>query len=402
MALGSPCRRRPHRHRRLHPGSPIAARPGRHRQQCAQPERARPRRPRPRPLSLFVRGSGFNEARHNGTPYQTNGTRLWRYATGADWQNARSAALALRLYGSDEHYRQTFSSISNLPNFGDPTCTYRCGETPSKFSLRPRQRARRGRALEPAPRRGPAAGGRCRRARRPRLGPRADLHRHRRTHQSRRPSARLRRLRRSHVGRTKPGRSTASARMDWFQNYDGHETQWNGSSWTPTAAQPPQRDAAHLRSAPRPLAQAFRALGALRLGLPRLSRAHAQRALPLHAGRQPAHARPTATCSASAPPAGKRASPRERAWGSIRASYFLTQVNRPIAAVTINPTSSPILLMRENLGQIESRGVSLDFELAPRSGSPSTAATSTRTPPSRAARRISATGFPKSRATWPR
>ena len=31
------------------------------------------------------------------------------------------------------------------------------------------------------------------------------------------------------------------------------------------------------------------------------------------------------------------------------------------------PTRSPILLMRENLGQIESRGVALDFELAPRS-----------------------------------
>ena len=50
----------------------------------------------------------------------------------------------------------------------------------------------------------------------------------------------------------------------------------------------------------------------------------------------------------------------------MRASYFLTEVNRPIVAVTINPNSSPILLMRENLGQIESRGVSLDFEGAPR------------------------------------
>jgi len=52
-------------------------------------------------------------------------------------------------------------------------------------------------------------------------------------------------------------------------------------------------------------------------------------------------------------------------WGSVRTSYFLTQVNRPIDAVTTNPTSSPILLMRENLGQIESRGVSIDYELTP-------------------------------------
>ncbi len=41
------------------------------------------------PLRLFVRGSGFNEARSNGTPFQNNGTRLWRYATGGDWQGLR-------------------------------------------------------------------------------------------------------------------------------------------------------------------------------------------------------------------------------------------------------------------------------------------------------------------------
>ena len=56
----------------------------------------------------------------------------------------------------------------------------------------------------------------------------------------------------------------------------------------------------------------------------------------------------------------------EGRWGSIRSSYFLTQVDRPITAVTIDETSSPILLERENLGQIASRGVSVDFQLAPR------------------------------------
>ncbi len=52
------------------------------------------------PLRLFARVSGFNEARANGTPFQTNGTRLWRYATGGDWQGAQGASAALRLYGS--------------------------------------------------------------------------------------------------------------------------------------------------------------------------------------------------------------------------------------------------------------------------------------------------------------
>ncbi len=42
-----------------------------------------------------------------------------------------------RLYGSDERYRQTFSSISNLPDFGEPACSYRCGETPTRFSFVP-------------------------------------------------------------------------------------------------------------------------------------------------------------------------------------------------------------------------------------------------------------------------
>jgi outer membrane receptor protein involved in Fe transport len=48
-------------------------------------------------LRLFVRGSGFNESRHNGTPYQTNGTRLWRYATGGDWQGPHGGSLITRV-----------------------------------------------------------------------------------------------------------------------------------------------------------------------------------------------------------------------------------------------------------------------------------------------------------------
>ena len=81
--------------------------------------------------------SAFNDLRHNGTPYQFNATRLFRYATGGDWTNAHSDALALRLYGSDERYRQTFSSISNTPNAANPDCSYRCGETPTKYSYVP-------------------------------------------------------------------------------------------------------------------------------------------------------------------------------------------------------------------------------------------------------------------------
>ena len=52
---------------------------------------------------------------------------------------------------------------------------------------------------------------------------------------------------------------------------------------------------------------------------------------------------------------------------TLRASYFWTQVNRPITALTLVTTPNSVLKRRENLGQIESRGLSLDFESAPRS-----------------------------------
>jgi outer membrane receptor protein involved in Fe transport len=46
-------------------------------------------------------------------------------------------------------------------------------------------------------------------------------------------------------------------------------------------------------------------------------------------------------------------------------SYFWTQVNRPITALTLSTTPTLTTLKRENLGQIESRGVSLDYSLQP-------------------------------------
>jgi outer membrane receptor protein involved in Fe transport len=52
---------------------------------------------------------------------------------------------------------------------------------------------------------------------------------------------------------------------------------------------------------------------------------------------------------------------------TVRVSYFWTQVNRPITALTLSTTPTLTTLKRENLGQIESRGVSLDYALQPAS-----------------------------------
>jgi outer membrane receptor protein involved in Fe transport len=314
-------------------------------------------------LRLIARGNGFNEARDNGTPFQTNGTRLWRYATGGDWQGPRNGSLETRFYGSTEHFRQTFSSISNLPHFGDSTCAYRCGEIPTKFSLTPDNEL--GAAAHWSQ---PFGAGVL-------LLAGADTHDVRvwDREQSYGSSAALTNLhdhQRDSAGYAeamtvrKGWTLTASGRMDWFQNYDGQSLTWNGSSWTPSASQPPQ------------FGQRF---FDPRVGLSRKLWSHwAVFASGFRAFREPSPNelyRATQVGNQLTLANGHLLSERatgwetglatEGRWGSIRGSYFFTQVNRPITAVTINPTSSPILLKRENLGQIESRGVSLDYELAP-------------------------------------
>jgi len=153
--------------------------------------------------------------------------------------------------------------------------------------------------------------------------------------------------------------------MDWFQNYDGQQLTFTGATWTPTSTQPSQRDERIFDP---------------RLGLSRKLFAHwAVSASGFRGFRAPTPSelyRSTQVGNKLTTPNGNLLSERATGWetglatqwnwGTIRSSYFLTQVNRPIVAVTVNPTSSPILLARQNLGQIESRGLALDFELAPR------------------------------------
>ncbi|HEY1581177.1 MAG TPA: TonB-dependent receptor [Terracidiphilus sp.] len=314
-------------------------------------------------LQLFVRGSGFNEARANGTVIQNNGTRLWRYATGADWNAPRNATASLRIYGSTEHYRQTFSSISNAPTTANPACTFRCGETPTKLSLTPDNEL--GAAAhwnQPIGAEFLVVAG-------------ADVHDVRvwdreqtfgatgaltNLDDHQRDSAGYAEAMWTHNAWT----ATAAGRLDWFQNYDAHQVMWNGTAWVPTATQPPSRDE-HIFDP--------------RLGISRKLGGHwALSASGFRAFRAPTPSelyRSTQVGSKLTLPNSGLLSERatgwetgvasEWRWGTIRTSYFDTQVNRPIVAVTTNPNSSPILLKRENLGQIESRGVGIDFEVAP-------------------------------------
>jgi outer membrane receptor protein involved in Fe transport len=311
-------------------------------------------------LRLFARGSGFDESRHNGTPYQFNATRLFRYAAGADWKTTASAALNLRLYGSDERYHQTFSSISNLPTFGISSCTYRCGEIPTKFSFVPDNEL--GASAHWSQPLGAGllllAGADTRDVRvwdREQsfsgAGALTNLHDHQRD------TGLYAEAMWVHAAWT----LTAAARMDWFQNFDVHEVTWNGTAWISNATQPMQRDERIFDP---------------RMGLSRKLGSHwALSASGFRAFRAPTPNelyRATQVGSQLTLANGNLLSERatgweagvatERHWGTARASYFLTQVNRPIAALSTGTN----LYTRENLGQIESRGISLDYELMPR------------------------------------
>jgi outer membrane receptor protein involved in Fe transport len=317
------------------------------------------------PLRMFVRGAAFNELRHNGTPYQYNGTRHVRYATGADWKAPQNGTLNLRLYGSDERYRQTFSSITNTPAAIDPTCTYRCSESPSKFSFVPVNELGAAAHLSQ-----PLGAGFL-------LLAGADVHDVRvwdgeqaftgtnaltKTNDHQRDSGMYGQAMWNHGGWT----LTAAGRIDWFQNFDAVQLVSSKSAPTPVESQLPRYT---------------QTLFDPRLGVDRKLGEHwALTASGFRAFRAPTPSelyRSTQVGNELTKPNSDLLSERatgweagvvsQRQWGTVRASYFLTQVNDPITAVTTNPNSSPILLLRENLGQIESRGISLDYELEPRS-----------------------------------
>jgi len=60
----------------------------------------------------FLRLQGYGEDRENGTPLQTNDTRIGLGALGLDWGRPESGRTSLRLWGQTQLYHQTFSTIA--------------------------------------------------------------------------------------------------------------------------------------------------------------------------------------------------------------------------------------------------------------------------------------------------
>jgi outer membrane receptor protein involved in Fe transport len=300
----------------------------------------------------FLRGSVLNEARCNGTPVQNNATRLWRYSTGADWTASSGGSLVFRVYGDTEHYRQSFSIIAANR---DSEALNRMGNTPAQ------ELGAAAHWTQPIGAHLVLVGG-------------ADTHDVRATdfetsYKLNEPtgtldtSARQRQTGVYGEALWMPPKWTISAggRIDHFSNFDA--MQWSS---------PPLQ----LKTLPSFSETVFDP----RLGIDRrITGNFALTASAYRAYRAPTQNELYRTGQVGqelTKPNPDLRSERATGWETgvvlttryntyLRASYFWIQVNRPITALTVSTTPTLITEVRENLGQIESKGVSLDVETAP-------------------------------------
>lgn len=311
--------------------------------------------------NAFLRANVYNDARGNGTVLQTNATRLWRYSTGADWTPATGGREwghgLLRLYGSGEHYRQSFSAIA--PNRATERLT-RLLKTPSQelggkleWSALIRQRLT-------------LLGG-------------VDTHDVRGTDSEVPIADNLPNglsnttARQRDVGgygeallNLRVWTLSAGLRVDHFSNFDAHQIKQVSSSAPVAATSIPDR--LEVVANPR--------VGVVR----RLSPNVALTATAFRAFRSPTLYELYRTGQVGQETT--LANPNlvsERATGveagtvlsapahnsTLRLSYFWTIVNRPVTALTLHATPTTILKQRDNLGQIRSTGVALDYEAHP-------------------------------------
>lgn len=301
--------------------------------------------------ALFLRGNVLNEARQNGTPDQTNGTRLWRYEAGGDADTAHDHA-ALRLFGARETYRQSFSSIAPNRNTEIPTRQQRVPVDELGFSLTA------SRALPHALSAALGLDTRDIRATDAESPIAANV-----ITSTVSTSAHQRDIGGYAEGIWQPRNWSlaASVRADSFRTFDGRQT----STATPVITAEPSLSellasphAGIVRTLPHGvalMASGFRAFrGPTMNELYRTGQVGSQTTLAnpsLRAERATGFETGVELTNLSA--AG-------HPLGSLRASYFWTEVNRPVSAVTLSQTASTQTLQRQNLGQIRSRGLSLD------------------------------------------
>jgi outer membrane receptor protein involved in Fe transport len=294
---------------------------------------------------IFLRGNTLDESRHNGTPIQNNGTHLWRYDAGSDLTD-----FIFRVYGTAEHYRQVFSSVNSAQT--EETLTTSAEEPSNELGFAGLWHHPVGTNLL--------------------LLAGADTHYIRganyQTIYAGKGSVSNTTAKQRQTGvygevlfTPKNWTFSGSARVDHFSNYDVNQfITATGTTHPPSFSETPFD--------PR--------LGVVR----RLTQSLALSASGFRAFRSPnedeLYAKTQVGQQVTLPNPFLR-SERATGWetglqadlhkigSSVRVSYFSTQVNRPITTLTITTTPTSQVLMRANLGQIESRGVSLDYSAQP-------------------------------------
>lgn len=312
-------------------------------------------------VSAFLRGNVLNEERSNGTPLQTNGTRLWRYVAGGDLNRGQTYAV-LRLFGSRETYRQSFSSLTADRNTERLTRLQAVPSDELGFVAS---------ASHAFPRQASAA-----------LG--VDLRDIRASDRETsltatgapstvNISARQRETGGYAAGIWQP-RSwsvSASVRVDSFRTLDSLQTSSAGGAAQPLPAISELISSPHAgivwrvphthRGLPQGLAltgSAFRAFRGPTLNeLYRTGQVGQQTTL--------ANSTLLAERATGFEAGGEYVRPR---LGHVRATYFWTEVNRPVSAVLLSQTATAQTLQRQNLGQIRSRGLMIEAATESRRG----------------------------------
>ncbi len=296
---------------------------------------------------VWLRGNVLNESRHNGTPLTTNATRLWRYAAGLDWGDWQG-----RAWGSSEHYGQGFSSIA--VGRRAETLTRRAQDPADELGGAVRWRHGFGASLVGL------AGGDVR-----------DV----RAEDIERPTARGAAATSTTARQTDgggygellwtpgPWLVSGSARVDRFVNRDA--ATYTLGTGAKTAL--PEID----QTVVDPRAGVSRRLGrslAVSASGFRAYRAPTENELYRtgQVGQKTTLPNPNLRAERATGWETGVAGAAQGSWAaSWRASYFWTEVNRPVTALTLKTTPTATTLQRENLGQIRSRGVSVDGALHP-------------------------------------
>jgi outer membrane receptor protein involved in Fe transport len=290
---------------------------------------------------VFVRGNLLNEARSNGTPLQTNATRIWRYVAGSDWTAGNVGRFLVRFYGTEQNFRQSFSAINST----------RTSEKLTALHLDPSQQV--GGAVQWA-----------------------------RSHRQWTVVAGGDVLDNRGTDLEQISEVSLSARQRGEGAYG--EVLWQPTTWSIAFSSRFDHfgsfDARQVGGTPPPLPNISENVFDPRLGVvkkingmfsltgsgfrafrgPTMNELYRQGQV----GQQTTLANPSLKSERATGFEAGALVGLERL-GSVRGSYFWTEVNRPVAAVTLSSTPTSTLLMRENLGQLTSKGLAVEWELMP-------------------------------------